>query len=61
MVELKAVGQLEDMHLAQAMSYLEAYGLNAALLNNFGNRSLQYKSVMLPYRKKGHPPNTPQS
>ena len=61
MVELKAVVQLEDIHLAQAMSYLEAYGLNAALLNNFGNRSFQHNSVMLPYRIKGHPRNTPQS
>ena len=27
MVELKAVVQLEDVHLAQAINYLEAYGL----------------------------------
>lgn len=61
MVELKAVSQLEDMHLAQAINYLEAYGLEIGLLINFGNRSLQYKRVMKPHRKKGPAPHTPQS
>jgi hypothetical protein len=27
MIELKAVNQLDDLHLAQAINYLEAYGL----------------------------------
>ena len=31
MVELKAVVQLEDVHLAQAINYLEAYGLENGL------------------------------
>ena len=35
MVELKAVIQLEDVHLAQAINYLEAYGLDIGLLLNF--------------------------
>ena len=48
MVELKAVTQLEDVHLAQAINYLEAYGLEVGLLLNFGNRSLQFKRVMKP-------------
>ena len=48
MVELKAVVQLEDVHLAQAINYLEAYGLHIGLLINFGNRSLQFKRVMKP-------------
>jgi GxxExxY protein len=48
MVELKAVIQLEDVHLAQAINYLEAYGLNIGLLINFGNTSLQFKRVMKP-------------
>jgi len=51
MVELKAVVQLEDVHLAQAINYLEAYGLEVGLLLNFGNRSLQFKRVMKPVRK----------
>jgi GxxExxY protein len=46
MVELKAVVQLEDVHLAQAINYIEAYGLEVGLLINFGNRSLQFKRVM---------------
>lgn len=46
MVELKAVIQLEDVHLAQAINYLEAYEMSIGLLINFGNRSLQFKRVM---------------
>jgi len=45
MVEIKALIQLEDVHLAQAMNYLEAYGLEIGLLLNFGAKSLQYKRV----------------
>jgi GxxExxY protein len=44
-VELKAVIQLEDVHLAQAINYLEAYDLEVGLLINFGARSLQQKRV----------------
>lgn len=44
-VELKAVIQLEDVHLAQAINYLEAYNLEIGLLINFGSRSLQFKRV----------------
>lgn len=43
MVELKAITQLEDVHLAQAMNYLEAYKMEIGLLINFGSRSLQFK------------------
>lgn len=45
MVELKAVIQLEDVHLAQAMNYIEAYQMEVGLLINFGARSLQFKRV----------------
>lgn len=48
MVELKAVRELEDIHLAQAINYLEAYRKKIGLLINFGNRSLQFKRVMKP-------------
>ncbi|MDP2890482.1 MAG: GxxExxY protein [Bacteroidota bacterium] len=48
MVELKAVKELEDVHLAQAINYLEAYGMEIGLLINFGNTSLQFKRVMKP-------------
>jgi len=45
MVELKALIQLEDVHLAQAMNYLEAYNVEIGLLINFGGKSLQFKRV----------------
>ena len=45
MVELKAVIHLEDVHLAQAMNYLEAYRMQIGLLINFGSKSLQFKRV----------------
>ena len=48
MVEIKAVKEIEDVHLAQAISYLEAYGLDIGLLINYGSTSLQYKRVMKP-------------
>ncbi|MDD3323348.1 MAG: GxxExxY protein [Paludibacter sp.] len=51
MVELKAVIQLEDVHLAQAINYLEAYNMQVGLLINFGSQSLQFKRVMKPKRK----------
>jgi len=35
MVELKAVNRLEDVHLAQAINYLEAYNMEIGLLLNF--------------------------
>ena len=46
MVEIKAITDLEDVHLAQAINYLEAYNLEIGLLINFGNSSLQFKRVM---------------
>jgi GxxExxY protein len=45
-VEIKAVIQLEDVHLAQAINYLEAYNLEVGLLINFGAKSLDFKRVM---------------
>jgi len=44
-VELKAIINLEDVHLAQAMNYLEAYNLQTGLLINFGAKSLQFKRL----------------
>ncbi|MDP4263306.1 MAG: GxxExxY protein [Bacteroidota bacterium] len=45
MVELKAVVQLENVHLAQAKNYLEAYNMQVGLLINFGSISLQFKRL----------------
>lgn len=44
-VEIKAAINLEDVHLAQGMNYLEAYNLQTGLLINFGARSLQFKRL----------------
>jgi len=44
-VELKALIQLEDVHLAQAINYLEAYDLEIGLLINFEAKSLQFKRL----------------
>jgi GxxExxY protein len=51
-VEIKATINLEDVHLAQAMNYLEAYNLQTGLLINFGARSLQFKRL---FNKKYKP------
>jgi len=45
-VELKALTQLDDKNLAQAINYLEAYDLEVGLLINFGGKSLQYKRIV---------------
>ena len=47
MVELKARVALEDVHLAQAKNYLEAYNVEIGLLINFGGKSLEFKRVHL--------------
>ena len=41
-VELKAVVKLEDVHIAQAINYLEAYNLEIGLLLNFGSKRLEF-------------------
>ena len=52
-VELKAVVNLEDVHLAQAKNYTVAYDFAKGLLINFGNQRLQYKLIFNPkYRPK---------
>ena len=48
MVELKAIIQLENVHLAQAKNYLEAYNMQVGLLINFGSISLQFKRIENP-------------
>jgi len=45
MVEIKAIVQLENVHLAQAKNYLEAFNMQVGLLINFGSASLQFKRI----------------
>lgn len=47
-VELKAVINLENVHLAQAKNYVIAYNFPIGLLINFGSTTLQYKKVFHP-------------
>ena len=47
-VELKALINLEDVHLAQAINYLEAYNLEIGLLINFGAKSLEFRRLINP-------------
>ena len=57
-VELKAITKFEDVHLAQAINYLEAYDLEVGLLFNFGARSLDFKRVTnsrLKQKNQGNP------
>lgn len=44
-VELKALIQLEDVHIAQAPNYLEVYNLEVGLLINFGSNSLDFRRL----------------
>jgi GxxExxY protein len=53
MLELKAVPFLDDLHMAQAINYLEIFNLPSGLLINFGNKSLEFKRV---YNSR-HPDN----
>ena len=46
MVEIKAVIQLDNVHLALALNYLEAFNMEIGLLINFGARSLQFKRLL---------------
>ena len=47
-VELKALINLEDVHLAQAKNYVVAYDKEVGLLINFGAKSLQFKKIYNP-------------
>ncbi len=51
-VELKSLVNLEDVHLAQAINYLEAYNLEIGLLINFGGKSLEFRRVINSRKKK---------
>ena len=52
MLELKALINLEQAHLAQALNYLEAYQIEVGLLINFGSPSLQFKRLTIEKKLK---------
>ncbi|MGV8962651.1 MAG: GxxExxY protein [Candidatus Saccharimonadaceae bacterium] len=45
MVDIKAILNLEDVHLAQSINNVEAYNMEVGLLLNFGSKRLQFKRV----------------
>ncbi len=45
LVELKAIIVLENVHIAQAINYLEAFKLDIGLIINFGARSLEFRRL----------------
>jgi GxxExxY protein len=47
LVELKAIVELEDVHMAQVLNYLKAYKLEVGLLINFGSKSVTFKRLVL--------------
>ena len=51
LVELKAVVALDNIHLAQAINYVEAFNLEVGLLINFGSTSLQFRRLKKKERK----------
>jgi len=53
-VEIKSVVKLEDVHLAQAINYLEAYNLEIGLLINFGAKSLEFKRLINSKKSLNH-------
>ena len=52
MIELKALTKLEDVHIAQARNYCEAYDMEIGLLINFGAKSLEFKRIFNHHPKK---------
>jgi len=47
LVELKAIVELQDVHIAQVLNYLKAYRIEVGLLINFGSKSLTFKRLVL--------------
>ena len=52
-VELKAVGNLDDVHRAQVINYLEAFNIQIGLLLNFGAQRLEFERLF----NNRHKPN----
>ena len=53
-VEIKAVSELTDQHLAQALNYLETNNLDTGLLINFGAKSLPFKRLIHQHSVQQH-------
>jgi len=49
LVELKAVKDLDDIHLAQCLNYLKATNLRLCLLMNFAKPKLEFRRIVNNY------------
>jgi GxxExxY protein len=49
LVELKAIKEFDDVHLAQCINYLKAAGLPLCLLINFGTPKVRIKRIVSPF------------
>jgi GxxExxY protein len=47
LLELKAVGEINNSHFNQVQNYLKAYKLEVGLLINFGENSLKWKRFIM--------------
>jgi GxxExxY protein len=45
-VELKALPEITDEHVAQVLNYLKASGLRLGIIINFGTETLEYKRIL---------------
>jgi GxxExxY protein len=52
LVELKAMNELVDAHLNQILNYLKAYQIEIGLLIIFGEKSLNFKRLILSEKYK---------
>ena len=56
-VEIKALREIDNSHLAQVIGYLAVTGCPIGLLINFGERGLKYKRVLPPKNITEHKVN----
>jgi len=47
LVELKALSEIDDVHINQVLNYLRVYKISVGLLLNFGEKSLKIKRLVL--------------
>jgi GxxExxY protein len=52
LVELKALSQVEDIHLNQILNYLKIFNIEIGLLLNFGGQKLNTKRLILSKKDK---------
>ena len=45
MIEIKALAQLDDVHLVRALNYIEAFNLKIGLLLNLGHKT-EFKRLL---------------